>query len=867
MKYIVWSLYLMMILLRPGLAAAQQDHVWVFGSKAGLDFNSGSPVPIMSAINSIEACASVCDRSGNLLFYTEGSYVWNRNHDTMPNGHDLTALYPSGQSSTASSVQGTVIVPVPGDQNRYYVFSLSAWTSGPPPGTPGKLYYSIVDMSLNGGLGDVVAGSNGIYMGNGFSEEMTAVAGDRCNIWLLMHANSGHIHAFEISNGGLNLEPVVSAFPAPSLAGQFLLVSPGGNRLVTVNGLIRVADFDAATGMVSNLVTIPGYMAYSYTAAISPDNTKLYAFDMLSGGICQFDISSDDPATILASKVEVANSSAGGLVSLKLAPDGKIYFQGTSESSHGDTVFSRIAAPDMSGTACQFEPDILTLLTGSRMQLNLPNEVPYINMDTLPGIVQAIAGPCFANINATTLQAANDTTGWDYTWSTGDVGASLPVSVSGTYWVGYHMPPCTYRVDTFNVSFSNGVLPAIHIDTACIGTRNGRAYTSTYPADTVQYSYAWLRGADTISLTDTLRAVASGNYSVLIHTAHCDTSLSFTIPEVAYRVSFIVSDTLVCMGDLITVQNTSDNHFSDFIWYFGASDSSISATPQGHIYPHPGSYEVMLTGGGSLCKDTARQVVVADSLFPVTFDMDQSAICVGDGIHFNLADADSTLAGLQWDWGEGSYLHASYAVSFYHAFDRPGLWRVEVTQKARVCPDVFFSDTVRVYPLPKVDLGPDTSLCLDGHAVVLRNLATTPNETHHYLWNNGDTTAGLRVLQPGSYSLQVTTAPLGCNATGIVEVTKDCYANIPNAFTPNGDGDNDYFFPRTSLSKSISDFRMRVFSRWGQLVFETVVIDGRGWDGRFNNAEQPLGVYLYLIDVVYANGRQEHYKGNVTLVR
>lgn len=60
---------------------------------------------------------------------------------------------------------------------------------------------------------------------------------------------------------------------------------------------------------------------------------------------------------------------------------------------------------------------------------------------------------------------------------------------------------------------------------------------------------------------------------------------------------------------------------------------------------------------------------------------------------------------------------------------------------------------------------------------------------------------------------------------------------------------------------------MEVFSRWGQLLFATTRIDGGGWDGRFNNKEQPTGVYIYVMDIFYANGRQEQYKGNVTLIR
>lgn len=60
---------------------------------------------------------------------------------------------------------------------------------------------------------------------------------------------------------------------------------------------------------------------------------------------------------------------------------------------------------------------------------------------------------------------------------------------------------------------------------------------------------------------------------------------------------------------------------------------------------------------------------------------------------------------------------------------------------------------------------------------------------------------------------------------------------------------------------------MPVFNRWGQLVFETTNLNGRGWDGRLNGQAQPMGVYLYRIEADFSNGRQEHYEGNVTLLR
>ena len=122
--------------------AQQETAIWYFGEGAGLDFNSGAPVPLTDgALVTQEGGASIADATGNLLFYTDGSTIWNRNHAQMPNGTRLRGH--------ASSTQSAIIVPSPGDPNIYYVFTVFV------QGNPGGLRYNIVDMTLDGGLGDI----------------------------------------------------------------------------------------------------------------------------------------------------------------------------------------------------------------------------------------------------------------------------------------------------------------------------------------------------------------------------------------------------------------------------------------------------------------------------------------------------------------------------------------------------------------------------------------------------------------------------------------------------------------------------------------------------------------------------------------
>jgi gliding motility-associated-like protein len=167
-----------------------------------------------------------------------------------------------------------------------------------------------------------------------------------------------------------------------------------------------------------------------------------------------------------------------------------------------------------------------------------------------------------------------------------------------------------------------------------------------------------------------------------------------------------------------------------------------------------------------------------------------------------------------------------------------------------------------VHANPEIYLGNDISLCFQGDNITLQNIILQPTNTNSYLWSTGDTTAIIQVASPGLYSLTQKSEPLGCTGYGSIDIAKDCFIDVPNA-----DGVNDYFFPRKWLSKGVEHFHLQIFNRWGQLVYETSNKEGLGWDGKLNGVVQPMGVYMYRMEVSFDNGTQAYYDGNVTLVR
>src|SRR5689334_17719154 len=187
-----------LVLIYPSLEA-QQGNQWYFGHLAGLKFNTTPPTPTSDGqINTLEGCSSVSDENCSILFYTDGTQVWDRNGDPMPNG--------AGLKGHVSSFQNSIILPQPGNKNIFYLFTTDAIENNGANG----YNYSIVDMTRNNGLGDIT--TKNIFLSSPSSERITAItADDYKSYWVITNEyNSNIFRAYKIDCIGLNPNPVVS---------------------------------------------------------------------------------------------------------------------------------------------------------------------------------------------------------------------------------------------------------------------------------------------------------------------------------------------------------------------------------------------------------------------------------------------------------------------------------------------------------------------------------------------------------------------------------------------------------------------------------------------------------------------------------
>ena len=344
------------------VSAQGETNIWYFGYNAGLDFNSGSPELLLDgALYTDEGCATISDSAGNLLFYTDGVTVYNRNHQIMPNGTGLLGSF--------SSTHSAIAIPNPADENKYYLFTVDILNTSDY--TSEGLGYSEIDMNLDSGLGDVTSVKN-IPLDPVMKEKVIAVLNsDETGYWVVSHRfNSDEFVAFEVTEAGVSENPVVSA--AGFDMGYFgqsgqIKISPDGSRLaISGNGEMQIFNFDNQTGVVSNQMVLDEDNN-SYGLEFSPNGNLLYLAYV--GGVCQYDLTSNDSTLIIDSKVILSTIPNQGYASMQLAPDGKIYVAKTLRY-HLDIIHN----PNIQGFGCTYEEEGF-FLQDRKCMLGLPTFV------------------------------------------------------------------------------------------------------------------------------------------------------------------------------------------------------------------------------------------------------------------------------------------------------------------------------------------------------------------------------------------------------------------------------------------------------------------------------------------------------------
>ncbi len=268
-----FQLFIVLIMLPISLLSQNVNNTWYFGNQAGLSFTTNPPTALTGPLQAIEGSATISDPAGNLLFYTNGMTIWDRNHNIMPNGN--------GISGGVSSTQAALIVPLPGSCSKYYLF-----TTDDHNGT-GCLRYSIVNMCLHNGFGDLETLTKNTLLTLPVGEKITSVKhSNGTDIWIITHKlSSNQFLAFLLTPAGLNNSPVISTLGSVHHGGANIgpiKTSHNGLKLVTSASFANICemfDFNPTNGQVSNFVNLTQQYSLPlgvYGIEFSPNDSLLY---------------------------------------------------------------------------------------------------------------------------------------------------------------------------------------------------------------------------------------------------------------------------------------------------------------------------------------------------------------------------------------------------------------------------------------------------------------------------------------------------------------------------------------------------------------------------------------------------------------
>lgn len=590
MKRLIYLIPLVVALLqgKPSVHAQMQytetntylkaNAYWAWFNHIGIDWSTGVPAydsnnlasPLsIDTIGSGRGSSSVADPySGELLFYTQGGWIWTKNHEPMPNGTHLTGA----RGPNEDFAHQTLIVPMIGDSNKYYVFGRRTG-----PGTLGGgrdgLTYSIVDMTLNNGHGDIVSGMKDIILNpaNNYSgafapphhrqyETMAAIPGNNCDVWLVTVARSPYYdsfyyYAYHIDASGINSTPVISPSNLYDLNVD-MRVSPDRTKLL-VYGLTsdvkrmpyfdsamasigkahvvfsELSRFDPETGEVSELTPFgyrkqqnfdPTALGSDFfnisSASFSPDNKKLYTVNVNFAGneiyLTQFDVDLLDSSAISQSQMVVdslvtynntftqANAWCG--VDQK-SPNLKLYNDTIFVSWAHSNKIGSINKPNLSGTACELQIDYFSLPI-DKLNFGRPfYEVVYpMHFDNA---LVLDTQSCISQI----LEPRVINSRANYKWSNGETGPTINGIAGREYWVTYSFLSnncLQVYTDTFKLQWEGlNPKPQITINVDTLST--ALSYSS----------YQWLYEGNIIpgETNSKLVVSANGNYRVLVTTA------------------------------------------------------------------------------------------------------------------------------------------------------------------------------------------------------------------------------------------------------------------------------------------------------------------------------------------------------------
>jgi hypothetical protein len=826
-------LFLLIILIQAtSIFAQKQANYWYFGENAGLNFGLGVPVPLLDgALNTGEGCSSISTLGGTLQCYTDGTWVYDRENNQMPHGYGLLGNYSSAQSG--------IIVPKPGSTTQYYIFTVDAFEDSLVDG----LCYSRVDMTLNGGLGDVVTSEKNISLLPLSCEKVTAVGhSNGITIWVITHQwGTDAFYAYQITTNGVDLNPVIS-HAGEALTGNkqkakgYLKVSPDGTKIAMANNTaftVGIFNFNHTTGAITNIVTDHNFVnpggsdpGGPYGVEFSPNSSRLYISEWKANRkIYQYDLTSNDPATILSSRVVVASvgQNANAIGALQLGPDNRLYI-----ARDQSAFLSRINSPNALGSNCGWVDNAVNL-GGKISRYGLPPFIQsffYLTADYYWNMPACDGSP----VQFFTSASDNpDSVKWDF----GDPGSgalnkSTLINPShlypapGSYWV-------TLIVYLYGVAKNVFHIVLIYEQPdVYLGTDTTLCFTTPYILDAGPgfASYLWQNG-DT---TQTIGATESGLYwCQVMGEGGCNDTDSVNLVLNPVPAVSAGNDKVIPNGTSTILEGAVTGGSGNFGFHWQPENKLVDAyvlQPQTVLLSNTTLFTLTVTDnqGGCMASDEVI-VTISGGVLSCNPVADPAAICLGGQSHLQaLASGGSGVYAYSW---------TSNPPGFTSDISDPVVNPVQNTTYSVSINDGFSivsgDAPVTVNPLPVPNAGPDKTIPF-GTSTSLQGSASSGSGNYYYSWEPANKLVDPHVASPTTvildettlFSLTVTDVETGCisgepdnvevvitgnalNVNPTAQPDTICSGETVNLYSLAGGGSGRYEYYWTSLPPGLND--------------------------------------------------------------
>lgn len=584
----------------------------------------------------------------------------------MPNGFGL--------KGNQSSSQSAIIVPLPGKENIYYIFTVAA------NGGPAGLQYSIVNLNLNSGSGDVTV--KNVPVRAPVTEKISALKHfNGCDYWVITHDwNNNKFLAYLLTKNGITGDPVISN--VGSIHGGttnntigYLKTSPDGSRLAVAvahgGDFSEVFNFNNKTGVISHPIRIN--MENPYGIEFSPDNSKLYiSTEYGNNFLYQFDIGLGNDTAIIHSGTVLLGTPRMA-TGLQLAPDKKIYFVGSDRKYMGV-----INLPDLAGTHAN-PIDNIIYLGGRTGSIGVPNFIPSIFDGSQ---VFSFENACF-NFP---VNFYYNGPAFPLRWEFGDsVSGSdnLSKALAPTH---LYSSPGKYRVklyiyrdcatDTIIDTIEIYKIPEINFG-ANIEQCEFEDYVLKIDSGFV---YLWQDG----SKETQFHARETGNYWAEVTDKHgCKASDSIFV-NLRPDPPLIIPNHVICkgMGTSISVLENPDVGISWYADSLGTELISTRTTLEIPILDSANVYSFYCARTDGHCRSRlSRSVVFVEEIFTAIDYLDELQVV---GLPVGFINYSEGCINYEWDFGDST---SSEMEEPEHVYQFPGTYMVQLIASSEACID------------------------------------------------------------------------------------------------------------------------------------------------------------------------------------